>query len=25
MSKVKTYDQQTYETRVEGNRVKVRM
>ena len=24
MSKVKTYDQQTYETRVEGNRVKVR-
>jgi nitrite reductase/ring-hydroxylating ferredoxin subunit len=25
MSKVKTYDQPTYETRVEGNRVKVRM
>jgi nitrite reductase/ring-hydroxylating ferredoxin subunit len=25
MSKVKTYDQQTYETRVEGNRVQVRM
>jgi len=25
MSKVKTYDQRTYETRVEGNRVKVRM
>jgi len=25
MSKVKTYDQSTYETKVEGNRVKVRM
>jgi nitrite reductase/ring-hydroxylating ferredoxin subunit len=25
MSKVKTYDQPTYETNVEGNRVKVRM
>ena len=25
MSKVRTYDQPTYETRVEGNRVKVRM
>ncbi|HEV8405943.1 MAG TPA: Rieske 2Fe-2S domain-containing protein [Nitrososphaera sp.] len=25
MSKVKTYDQPTYETKVEGNRVKVRM
>jgi nitrite reductase/ring-hydroxylating ferredoxin subunit len=25
MSKVKTYDQPTYETRVEGNRIKVRM
>ena len=25
MSKIKTYDQPTYETRVEGNRVKVRM
>jgi hypothetical protein len=24
-SKVKTYDQPTYETKVEGNRVKVRM
>src|SRR5215204_2339502 len=25
MSKVKTYNQQTYETKIEGNRVKVRM
>lgn len=25
MSKIKTYDQPTYETKVEGNRVKVRM
>jgi nitrite reductase/ring-hydroxylating ferredoxin subunit len=25
MSKIKTYDQPTYETRVEGNKVKVRM
>jgi hypothetical protein len=25
MSKVKTYNQPTYETKVEGNRVKVRM
>jgi nitrite reductase/ring-hydroxylating ferredoxin subunit len=25
MSKVKTYDQPTYETKVEGNRIKVRM
>ena len=25
MSKVKTYNQSTYETKVEGNRVKVRM